>query len=463
MNAACTAAVPSSSAAAGAVASSSTTPPLANTAHFRLGRTSRRSSSSGSSSSSSNGFATNGGGGNNASAPLQQGVSASRKRRRHSTLSSGIASGSEEGEEGERAPPMFRLRLGSYVSDLRLARTRSQSPGSPLLQQASGAPVSPSGAVRLRHQLSIQTTAAMQQKDQQQQEGASAVTPAASMSVSPTSMIANKDSDVEMDLDVQSTFQAMQVDSPTASPSPTIATSMPFFAAISTREAPSPPPPAQASAASTAMQRTVSAASGARLSPIPSSLLTPLVTDTRYPPRAASPLSAPASASFPAISLAASNDAAAVSPGVFPSASVLAARRSSIQSASLGMASQQAQQQQQHAPASPSPLARMLSFPPPTQTSTASSQDTLPHQHQHFDSIASTQHQDLVSFQLPIQSQSQSQQQTQNQTRSRSSSTPPSPVVGAVASEGQHPPPAIAPLSPLRRHSDGPPPSRVRY
>ncbi|SJX60243.1 uncharacterized protein SRS1_11557 [Sporisorium reilianum f. sp. reilianum] len=390
MNAACTAA------ASTAGVTSSTTPPLANAApsaaHYRLGRTSRRSSSSGSSSSSSGGIASNG--------SAQQGAGVSRKRRRHSTLSSGMASGSEE--EGERAPPMFRLRLGSYVSDLRLTRTRSSSPGSPLYQ--ASAPLSPSGALRQRHQLSIQTSAAVvdslaKQQDQQRDARERSVSPASAASAS---MLAQRDSDVEMDLDVQSTFQAMQVDSPTASPSPTtVATAVPFFATTST----DPP----RSAAGAAMHRTASA----RISPIPSNLLSPLVTDTRYP-RASSPLSAPPSASFASISLIShtSSASAAVSPGVFPSPSLLAARRSSRQSS---MPHQQ--QQQQHAPASPSPLARLLSFPPPASAS-ASTHTQHPHLSQHLDTP--------VTFQHPFQ----------QANRSRATSTPPSPVV--ASDEAQH-------------------------
>ncbi|CDR98648.1 uncharacterized protein SPSC_02445 [Sporisorium scitamineum] len=437
MNAACTAAATPT----GAAVTSSTTPPLPNTAptaaHYRLGRTSRRSSSSGSSSSSSGGFVNHGG-----NTAIQQGSNASKKRRRHSTLSSGIASGSEE--ECERAPPMFRLRLGSYVSDLRLARTRSHSPSSPLHQTA--APLSPSGALRQRHQLSIQTTALVDSsaRQQDQQRNLLRRAPASVSPTSPasTSMLAQRDSDVDMDLDVQSTFQAMQVDSPTASPSPTVATAnaIPFFA--STFASPPPPPVTRM-----AMHRTASA----RISPIPTSLLSPLVTDTRYP-RAPSPLSAPASASFPSISLVAHASSTAVSPGVFPSQSLLAARRNSRQSSLVPP-------QQHHAPASPSPLARILSFPP----STAASHNTPQHQHLN---AASSQLDSSVSFQHPFlsqplsQQQSQQQQQTQNQNRSRANSTPPSPSVGAVVADDGQPPPAMevgAQLSPFRRHSDGRP------
>ncbi|KAI3477938.1 hypothetical protein L1887_60167 [Cichorium endivia] len=96
-----------------------------------------------------------------------------RKRRRHSTLSSsGVASGSDD---DERAPPTVRLRLGSYVSEFRIAGSRSSSPG-------TGRSTSP-----------LLTTTAPP-RDDDQDDGA--------------------DADVDMDLEVQSTFQAMQVDSP---------------------------------------------------------------------------------------------------------------------------------------------------------------------------------------------------------------------------------------------------------
>ncbi|KAJ9476972.1 hypothetical protein PHBOTO_000634 [Pseudozyma hubeiensis] len=394
MSAGCSAATPSIVAAG----SSSTTPPLggaaSTSAHFRLGRTSRRSSSSGSSSSNGGIVASsNAAGGSGASAVTTSvGVGASRKRRRHSTLSSGIASGSEE--EGERAPAMFRLRLGSYVSDFRLARTRSQSPGSPLHQAT---PSSPSSALRHRHQLRIQTAA--QAEPPPLTNAQDTIQPnAASNSLSPTyaatrSAPYQRDSDVEMDLDVQSTFQAMQVDSPSASPSPTVLPS--FFPTTSIF------PPVSA------LQRP---------SPIPSDLLSPLVTDTRYP-RSPSPLSA---SSYPsAVSLV--TNASAVSPGVFPSAStLLAARRSSRQSLST-----------QHTPASSSPLARTISFDP-----TASSALHHPAFFPHPQVETSPFHQ----F---------NQVQASIATRSRSTSTPPSP--GVATEEESNAEVAV----PIRRHSDG--------
>ncbi|GAC96792.1 hypothetical protein PHSY_004376 [Pseudozyma hubeiensis SY62] len=290
---------------------------------------------------------------------------------------------------------MFRLRLGSYVSDLGLARTRSQSPGSPLYQAT---PSSPSGALRHRHHLRIQTAAQAEPPSLFNVQDPLRVN-TTSTSLSPTSAAASStlvqlDSDVEMDLDVQSTFQAMQVDSPTASPSPTVLTS--FFPTTSTFPS------------NSALQRP---------SPIPSNLLSPLVTDTRYP-RSPSPLSAP---SYPsAVSLV--TNASAVSPGVFPSAStLLAARRSSRQSLST-----------QHTPASSSPLARTISFDP-----TASSAQNRPAFFPHsqlgdppFHRI--DQVQGLIA------------------ARSRSSSTPPSP--GFATEERSY---VEAAGLPTRRHSDG--------
>ncbi|KAF6766789.1 hypothetical protein PSEUBRA_000223 [Kalmanozyma brasiliensis GHG001] len=408
MNIGCTAASPSAGGA-----SVVTTPPLGNAvstaAHYRLGRRSRRSSSSGASSSSSCGN------GATAATP-SHGVNASRKRRRHSTLSSGIASGSEE--EGERAPPTFRLRLGSYVSDFRLTRTRSHSPSSPLYQAT---PASPTASTRQSHPLRIQTTALPDTASAQQQNEPSRVPPVAWAIPSPTlvssaSAALQDERDVEMDLDVQSTFQAMQVDSPIASPSATTNDSArtSFF-------------PSQASAIAPFQPQARSS-----LSPIPASLLSPFSTDTRYP-RSPSPLSPPSSASLPSMSLIAHASITTVSPGVFPSSALLASRRTSRQPSSIAP--------QQHTPASPSPLARTISFPAPA---SASFQDTQPVPHQYPT---------LASPFVPHLNHSSSLEQ-ESPTRSRSNSTPSSPVIEAAAG---------VPPSPVRRHSDGrPSPLRLR-
>lgn len=403
MNAACTTAAASPAAVA---SSSVSTPPLgaptttaAAAAHFRFGQSSRRSSSSGSSSSSNGGNAVaSTSGGNGGAVAVQQ----SKKRRRHSTLSS---SGFGSGDSDNDAPPTFRLRLGSYVSDFRLGgRRRSHSP-SPQLQ-----PPSPSGLVRQRHQLRIQTSLS----DREQ----------VTSSVSPTTTNRGSEpgnADVDMDLDVQNTFQAMQVDSPTASPS--TAPAAPFFSAN---------PPAIPRRAPSVL------GSDRRPSPIPSTLLQPLQTDSRYPTRSPSPLSTPASASLPSICMVA--NASPVTPGVFPTQStILAARRTSRQGTSGSFS------KPQNAPVSPSPLAHSTSY---TQHS------------------ASFLHQQAFSSGLQHSSSFRGR-------RSRSTSTPPDPILASygidegaegqsaamiAVGEGQVPP------SPVRRHSDGKAvPSPLRY
>nr|CDI51154.1 uncharacterized protein BN887_06012 [Melanopsichium pennsylvanicum 4] len=188
MNAGCSTAA---SAPPLSAAPTSTTPPLVATqassaAHYRLGRTSRRrrrsSSSSGASSSSANGVTLN----------TSNGAHIKSKRRRHSTLSNGIASGSEE--EGDRAPPTFRLRLGSYVSDFRL-RHRSHSPGQ--------GPASPSTMVRPKHQLRIHTTTPVQQSSWVSQDQVSAIPSAVSPTTIPsTSNLTQRADVVDMDLDL---------------------------------------------------------------------------------------------------------------------------------------------------------------------------------------------------------------------------------------------------------------------
>ncbi|SYW81423.1 uncharacterized protein UBRO2_04293 [Ustilago bromivora] len=207
MNVACTttaAALPTVVASSGLP-----TPPLGSATasttaahHFRIGPSSRRSSSSGSSSGGSNAAGTT-----NMSA-VSGGMVGSReqnrKRRRHSTLSS---SGFASGDSDNDAPPTFRLRLGSYVSDFRLRGGRRRRSHSSIPQVQ---PPSQSGLVRYRHQLRSQTS--LSDKDQ------------VASSVSPTTITQavstrGDTADVEMDLDVQNTFQAMQVDSPAASPS----------------------------------------------------------------------------------------------------------------------------------------------------------------------------------------------------------------------------------------------------
>lgn len=285
-----------------------------------------------------------------------------------------MSSGMSSEDEGERAPPTFRLRLGSYVSDFRLGRTRSQSPSSPL---NPAAPSSPLGFSRQSHPLRLQTTALAQQEE------ASRVT---AWSTSSPTLVApvSTERDVDMDLDVQSTFQAMQVDSPAASPSAADRAS--FFPASATFQ-----PQLRSS-----------------LSPITPNLLSPLNTDTRYP-RSPSPLSpTSSSATLPSISLVAQG--ATVSPGVFPSQALLAARRSSRLVP------------QRHMPASSSPLAR---------------------------TPASFQNTQLHTYPSNIS------QQSQTQSRGRANSTPPAPVVAAHDEN-------LMPPSPVRRHSDGrPSPSRL--
>ncbi|SPO20774.1 uncharacterized protein UTRI_00251 [Ustilago trichophora] len=405
----CTAATPTSASVPATVAAagsgSSTPPPGATAAHFRLGRTSRRSSSSGASCSSSS---SNGG--------VATGITSKRKkRRRHSTFSSGIASGSDE--EAERtARPTFRLRLGSYVSDFRLGgrSTRSHSPSSPLFQR----PPSPSGAVRQRHQLRIRTTAAPSIQEGGITAATTTVVPHQPQQQSQQ-VLKEVTEDVEMDLDVQSTFQAMQVDSPTASPSPTV--HHPFFSTSSARSRPSP-------------------------SPIPTNLLSPLVTETRYP-RSPSPLSpTAASASLPSISIVAHTSTSAVSPAVFPSPTFLAARRNSRHSLSI-----HTQHQQSHSPASPSPLARSVEFrsnhqytPHPHQFQQSAFISQQHHQH-HVNSTSSSRFQ--PSFQAPSQLDIRS-------PKSRSASTPPSPIASTSEEQVKG---AVIPASPVRRHSDGRP------
>lgn len=295
--------------------STPSTPPLAG-AGFRLGRRSRTNSSSSSSSS--------GGGGAGASTSYTAIRDSGRKRRRHSTLSSsgGFASGSDE--EG-RAPPTFRLRLGSYVSDdFRLARTRSHSPTNSQLQQQ---PSSPSTALRQGHQLRIETNA----------EALTSIpsADAGMVDASIPPIISSGDVDM-MDLDVQSTFQAMAVDSPTADP-----LIPPFWST-----APTPRP----------------------------SLSSPLSPLARSP----SPLSAPiTSSSLPSISAVAHANTSTVKPTAFPSPAFLAARRSSRQT-SLSINTNT-----QHQPASPSPLARAVSFQNTQPNSINSPRLAFSHQYQH--------------------------------------------------------------------------------
>lgn len=430
MNAACTAATPPVVAGV----SSSTTPPLGNAAstpaHFRLGRTSRRSSSSGSSSSGNGGIVYGQSSGSVPTASVSQAKSAKRKRRRHSTLSSGVASGSEE--EAERVPPMLRLRLGSYVSDFRLERARSHSPNSTQLYPAT--PSSPSSALRQRHQLRIHTTA-VELSSSGNDHGCDQAT-MASVSFSPSSATSSstpvrRDSDIEMDLDVQSTFQAMQVESPNASPSPTTVSKSNLTAVVPTIRASS----------------TLPSATLQRPSPIPGNLLSPLVTDTRYP-RSRSPLSP----SYPYVSLVTYTSTSAVSPGVFPSANLVAARRNSRQS--LGV------QSQHHMPSSSSPLVRILSFDSNASSSAFSNANTHQHQNQNQHYFSHQHHhspyQHLDASTNPFQ---QSFSQAAGSTgRSRCTSTPPSPIV-APHEEERMPSTTVSQIPPslLRRHSDGRP------
>ncbi|SNX81519.1 uncharacterized protein MEPE_00224 [Melanopsichium pennsylvanicum] len=487
MNAGCSTAA---SAPPLSAAPTSTTPPLVATqassaAHYRLGRTSRRrrrsSSSSGASSSSANGVTLN----------TSNGAHIKSKRRRHSTLSNGIASGSEE--EGDRAPPTFRLRLGSYVSDFRL-RHRSHSPGQ--------GPASPSTMVRPKHQLRIHTTTPVQQSSWVSQDQVSAIPSAVSPTTIPsTSNLTQRADVVDMDLDVQSTFQAMQVDSPTASPSPTVHN--PLFSSATTT-----------AATTTTFGNRVQQQQ--RLSPIPSTLLypLPLVSDIRYASpstthrSALSPLFA--SASLPSLSLASHTGVNAVSPSVFPSASLLASRRNSRQSLSVHSGGGMREQSQTHMPASPSPLARTISFAPNMTPSTLSSSQTLSYQ-QHsnkytpsqpnsfqtsasyqnptanssaFQSIIPNQYQyqyrscssmffshqsqsQLVQSQsqsksLSHQNQDQNQNQNQNQIQNqiqtsrstRSNSTPPSALTSTTVRQDASTTSIVPSASPLRRHSD---------
>ncbi|SPC65243.1 uncharacterized protein UHOD_00329 [Ustilago sp. UG-2017b] len=394
MNVACTttaAALPTVVASSGLP-----TPPLGSATastmaahHFRIGPSSRRSSSSGSSSGGSNAAGTA-----NMSA-VSGGMVGSReqnrKRRRHSTLSS---SGFASGDSDNDAPPTFRLRLGSYVSDFRLRggrrRRRRSHSSSPQVQSPS-----PSGLVRHRHQLRNQTS--LSDKDQ------------VASSVSPTTITQavstrGDTADVEMDLDVQNTFQAMQVDSPAASPSSLNPISTSFFSSSA-----NPLLIPSRSSSTLALHR--------RPSPIPSGLFQPLQTDTRYPTRSPSARSTPASVSLPSIPMVAHANASPFTPGVFPTQStILAARRNSRQPLSSSS---------KNAPVSPSPLAHSTSY---TQQSS----------HQHFQHSSGSSLQHSSSF---------------RGRRSRSTSTPPDPSLSEEVlgrgGEGQVPP------SPVRRHSDG--------
>ncbi|KAJ1031880.1 hypothetical protein NDA13_002266 [Ustilago tritici] len=391
MNVACT----TTAAALPTVVASSgfPTPPLGSATasttaahHFRIGPSSRRSSSSGSSSGGSNAAGTA-----NMSA-VSGGIIGSReqnrKRRRHSTLSSrGFASGDSDND----APPTFRLRLGSYVSDFRLrgGRRRRSHSSSPQVQ-----PPSPSGLVRHRHQLRIQTS--LSDKDQ------------VASSVSPTTItqaVSTRDdtADVEMDLDVQNTFQAMQVDSSVASPSSLNPISTSFFSSSA-----NPLLIPSRSSSTLALHR--------RPSPIPSGLFQPLQTDTRYPTRSPSARSTPASVSLPSILMVAQANASPFTPCVFPTQSTtLAVRRNPRQPLSSSS---------KNAPVSPSPLAHSTSY---TQQSS----------HQHFQHSSGSSLQHSSSF---------------RGRRGRSTSTPPDPSLSEVlggGGEGQ------VPSSPVRRHSDG--------
>lgn len=360
MTAGCSAATSASGSSSSQLATPSTAaPPLA---HLRLGRRSRRSSSSGASSSSS---------ASSSAAPSGslglRARSHGRKRRRHSTLSSsGVASGSDD---DERAPPTVRLRLGSYVSEFRIAGTRSSSPGT----GRSTSPLLP----RQRHQLSIHAMAP------------TPLSEAVRSAAADDDQDDGADADVDMDLEVQSTFQAMQVDSPIASPSPSSAA--PFFSRLDAL--PDAPPPNLVSGAT-------------------AGVLAPLLIEPRYTTPSRSPVQA--NMALPSISALA--NATTVQPGVFPSASLIAARRNSR--SSLGL--------QQHQPASPSPLSRMQPQHLANLNPFASHMYHHPHQHP-----------------APL---------SQNPNRTRSSSTPPSPRPSQPDGAQREVPP-----SPARRHSDGTP------
>ncbi|ETS63468.1 hypothetical protein PaG_01753 [Moesziomyces aphidis] len=359
MTAGCSAATPASGSSSSQLATPSTAAPLA---HLRLGRRSRRSSSSGASSSSS----TSSSAAPSGSLGLRA-RSHGRKRRRHSTLSSsGVASGSDD---DERAPPTVRLRLGSYVSEFRIAGSRSSSPGT----GRSTSPLLP----RQRHQLSIHTMAP------------TPLSEAVGSAAADDDQDDGADADVDMDLEVQSTFQAMQVDSPIASPSLSSAAS--FFSRLDAL--PNAPPPNLVSGAT-------------------AGVLAPLLIEPRY----ATPSRSPVQTNLALPSISALATATTVQPGMFPSASLIAARRNSR--SSLGL--------QQHQPASPSPLSRMQPQQFANLNPFASHMYHHPHQHP------------APSSQIP--------------NRTRSSSTPPSPRSSQPDGAQRQMPP-----SPARRHSDGTP------